>query len=53
MVARNELPADLQNIVSRAKGAAQEIEILFEAQLVAGIPRDVKVVASRVRSTGL
>jgi hypothetical protein len=50
VVARDELPADLQNVVSRAKGPADAIEILLEAQVVAGIPRDVKVVASRVHS---
>lgn len=53
MIARDELPAELQSIVSRAKGAAQTIEILFQAQVVAGIPRDVKVVASRVHSPTL
>ena len=51
-VVRDELPADLQNIVRSAKGSADTIEILLEAQVVAGIPRDVKVVAYRAHSAG-
>jgi hypothetical protein len=52
IVIRDELPADLQNIVRSAKGSADTIEILLEAQVVAGIPRDVKVVAYRAHSAG-
>ncbi len=51
-VVRDDLPADLQNIVRNAKGPADTIEILLEAQVVAGIPRDVKVVAYRAHSAG-
>jgi hypothetical protein len=52
MIVRDELPAELQRSVLRAKGA-QAIEILFQAQVIAGIPRDVKVVANRVHSATL
>lgn len=50
MIVRDELPAELRNIAGRAKSFAETIEILLEAQVVAGIPRDVKVIATRVHS---
>ncbi len=48
MAIRDELPAELLNIVKRAADPADSIEILLETQVVAGIPRDARAVAYRV-----
>jgi hypothetical protein len=47
IVVRNDLPADMRDIVNQAKDNAA-IEILLRTEVAAGIPQDSTIVAYRV-----
>jgi hypothetical protein len=51
-VIRAELPAGLREIADRARNPQDSIEVLLETHLMAGVPRDSKVVAWRLQPEG-
>ena len=52
MVIREELPAGLRQIIDRARNPEDSIEVLLETHVMAGVPRDSKVVAWRLHPAG-
>jgi hypothetical protein len=52
MVIREQLPAALAGIVDHARNPEDSIEVLLQTHVVAGVPRDSKVVAWRLHPAG-
>ena len=52
MVIRDELAGGLREIAARLRNPQDSIEVLVEAHVVAGVPRDSKMVAWRVHPAG-
>jgi len=49
MILREELPPDLQHVMRQARGQGDIIEILLRAGAIAGVARDSKIEAYRIR----
>jgi hypothetical protein len=52
MILQDELPADLQRVLSQATGQGHTVELLLRIHAIAGVARDSKLEAYRVSPSG-